>query len=365
MEEVLNDFQLFRACGPLYPAFAIESLTSVLMGAFFCYLSLRIAVRADVKQPLTAIWRCAGDTLHPMVAAWWKEVKQWPEMNKRPLSDRIKLCYLLNVAMCLAQAAACFFTVFRWLHVNNVNGMRYLGYAFTCALMQAELVVLIAPYVPCYKLNMIAVMVFTHVWLLTGWIGSLQSGFLFEDSSWNSFVENYDASVLIVTDKGLLIGATATGLSIMMFIQMPMLLIMYMCNGGYKAHPDLPYNYTRLLFTVWLTWPAFPCWWLVSAEGLGLLADAKSNALGFGVLNCISKGSFTYVMLMIWTDHKKRWPRPPSAPKSKSQELGWLVKSLKSFDSQPPNPVKAEESIPQSLDDAEVKPTKSTKSNDW
>ena len=60
---------------------------------------------------------------------------------------------------------------------------------------------------------------------------------------------NYDASVLIVTDKGLLIGATATGLSIMMFIQMPMLLIMYMCNGGYKAHPDLPYNYTRLLFT--------------------------------------------------------------------------------------------------------------------
>lgn len=35
--------------------------------------------------------------------------------------DRIKLCYLLNVAMCLAQAAACFFTVFRWLHVNNVQ----------------------------------------------------------------------------------------------------------------------------------------------------------------------------------------------------------------------------------------------------
>ena len=49
--------------------------------------------------------------------------------------------------------------------------------------------------VPCYKLNMIAVMVFTHVWLLTGWIGSLQSGFLFEDSSWNSFVENLGRTV--------------------------------------------------------------------------------------------------------------------------------------------------------------------------
>ena len=26
--EDLNDYELFRACGPLYPAFAIESLTS-------------------------------------------------------------------------------------------------------------------------------------------------------------------------------------------------------------------------------------------------------------------------------------------------------------------------------------------------
>ncbi|CAJ1332296.1 unnamed protein product [Effrenium voratum] len=69
------------------------------------------------------------------------------------MSDRIKLCRLLNLAMCIAQAAAAFFTVLRWLHISNVNGLRYLGYAFTCALMQAELVVLIAPYVPCQALD--------------------------------------------------------------------------------------------------------------------------------------------------------------------------------------------------------------------
>ena len=36
--------------------------------------------------------------------------------------------------------------------VFSRNGLRYLGYAFTCALMQAELVVLIAPYAPCHAL---------------------------------------------------------------------------------------------------------------------------------------------------------------------------------------------------------------------
>ena len=38
-------------------------------------------------------------------------------------------------------------------HIAARNGLRYLGYAFTCALMQAELVVLIAPYVPCQALD--------------------------------------------------------------------------------------------------------------------------------------------------------------------------------------------------------------------
>ena len=43
--------------------------------------------------------------------------------------------------------------------------------------------------VPCYKFNVVAVVIFTHLWLVLGWLGSLQSGFLFEDASWESFVE--------------------------------------------------------------------------------------------------------------------------------------------------------------------------------
>ncbi|CAJ1353713.1 unnamed protein product, partial [Effrenium voratum] len=125
--------------------------------------------------------------------------------------------------------------------------------------------------------------------MVLGWVGSLQSGFLFEDSSWESFVENYDFEVLIVTNKGLLIAATAVGLCGLMLVQMPFLSLIYFIKGGCKAHPDLPYYYMRLMMTVWFTWPAFPAWWLVSAEGLGLLEDAKSNSVGFAILNCISK----------------------------------------------------------------------------
>eukprot|EP00438_Fugacium_kawagutii_P012222 Skav223948 [mRNA] locus=scaffold798:71251:85335:- [translate_table: standard] len=55
--EDLNDFQLFRACGPLYSSFAIESLTSLLLGLFFCYLSLKICVRSDVERPVSSFVR--------------------------------------------------------------------------------------------------------------------------------------------------------------------------------------------------------------------------------------------------------------------------------------------------------------------
>ena len=163
MTEELNDFELFRACGPLYPAFAIESLTSIILGLFFTYLALRIVVRTDVKQPINAVWLMIRDYISPAADQWWTLMKTWPDMPNKPCSDRIAYCRNLNIAMCIAQALAAFFSVFRWLHIGNVNGLRYLGYAFTCSLMQAELVVLIAPYVPCYKFNVVAVAARTGV----------------------------------------------------------------------------------------------------------------------------------------------------------------------------------------------------------
>ncbi|CAJ1365010.1 unnamed protein product [Effrenium voratum] len=343
--EGLNDFQLFKACGPLYPVFALESLASVLMGVFFCYLALRIAVRTEVNAPAWAMYRWFFDTINPSFQFWWKdacsmgmwltsrwqEVKNWPKMCNRPLADRVNLCQMLNLAMVIAQAAAFFMTAFRWLHIQNVNGLRYLAYAFTCAVMQAELVILIAPYVPCFRFNVIAVVMFTHAWMILGWIGSLQSGMLFEDASWEEFIENYDWSVLVVTNKGLLIGSTTVGMFVVMFIQMPFLLLMYFLGGGCRAHPDLPYYYLRLLAVVWTTWPAFPAWWLVSAEGLGLLSDAKSNAVGFGILNICSKGAFTYFMLKIYADYQTRFPKPDVG--QKPPEPPRIVKALQEFDS--------------------------------
>jgi len=336
----LNDYELFRACGPLYPAFAIESLTSLLLGLFFCYLSLKICVRSDVQSPVRSFVWMIWSWAQPHVSEWWETVRRWPEMNKRPLVERMGMCRQLNLAMCLAQALAAFLSIFRWLHINNVNGVRYLGYAFTCALMQAELVVLIAPYVPCYKLNCVGIVVLTHIYLVLGWIGSLHEGFLFEDASWELFKSSGTVSDLVVTTKGIFIGCTAAGLCTLLLVQMPFLAIIYFCKGG-SSNDDLPGHFLKLFATVWFTWPAFPGWWLISAEGLGLLADSKSNAVGFALLNIISKGSFTFVMLGIGSHHKKRTARkstsieelPGSQPESpKPTEANWLVKSLQDFE---------------------------------
>ncbi|CAE7900162.1 unnamed protein product, partial [Symbiodinium microadriaticum] len=227
--EELNDFELFRACGPLYPAFAIESLTSIILGLFFTYLALRIVVRTDVKQPINAVWLMIRDYISPAADQWWTLMKTWPDMPNKPCSDRIAYCRNLNIAMCIAQALAAFFSVFRWLHIGNVNGLRYLGYAFTCSLMQAELVVLIAPYVPCYKFNVVAVVIFTHAFLICGWIGSLHDGFLFEDASWELFKSSWEVADLVVTNKGITIGITASCLCFLCFVQMPFLALCYFC----------------------------------------------------------------------------------------------------------------------------------------
>jgi len=201
-------------------------------------------------------------------------------------------------------------------------------------------VVLIAPYVPCYKLNCVGIVVLTHIYLVLGWIGSLHEGFLFEDASWELFKSSGTVSDLVVTTKGIFIGCTAAGLCTLLLVQMPFLAIIYFCKGG-SSNDDLPGHFLKLFATVWFTWPAFPGWWLISAEGLGLLADSKSNAVGFALLNIISKGSFTFVMLGIGSHHKKRTARkstsieelPGSQPESpKPTEANWLVKSLQDFE---------------------------------
>jgi len=338
-----NDFELFRACGPLYPAFAIESLTSLLLGLFFCYLSLKICVRSDVEHPVSSFFRMLYGWMRPHIKEWWEAVSSWPEMHKRPLQDRMGMCRQLNLAMCLAQALAAFLSIFRWLHINNVNGVRYLGYAFTCSLMQAELVVLIAPYVPCYKLNCVGIVILTYITLVLGWIGSLHDGFLFEEPSWELFLVSGQVKDLAVTTKGIFIGCTACGLCSLLFLQMPFLALIYFCKGGWR-NEDLPPHFLKLFATVWFTWPAFPGWWIISAEGLGLIGDSKSNAVGFAILNIISKGTFTFVMLGIGSQYKKRTerksqvstgqvesPESPS-PSPKANSANWLVKSLQEFE---------------------------------
>ena len=68
---------------------------------------------------------------------------------------------------------------------------------------------------------------------------------------------------------------------------------------------------------------------MVSAEGLGLFGDAKSNAVGFAILNMISKGGFTLAMLKMGADHRMRWPDTSGA----QRQTSWIVDRLQSYES--------------------------------
>eukprot|EP00913_Durusdinium_trenchii_P012944 g12155.t1 len=138
------------------------------------------------------------------------------------------------------------------------------------------------------------------------------------------FLESGQVSELQVTTKGIFIGITAAGLYSLLFLQMPFLAMIYFCNGGLK-NEDMPPHYLKLMATVWFTWPAFPGWWILSAEGLGVFGEATSNA----------------VMLGIGKTHKVRTSRKLSQSSGDgSQDLSqnsqappnWLVKSLQNFE---------------------------------
>ena len=76
--------------------------------------------------------------------------------------DDQSLCLLSRQGQCMSRHER--------LHINNVNGFRYLGYSLTCPPMQAEILVLIAPVVPFYRFFVLFSSAVTFLMLITGGI---------------------------------------------------------------------------------------------------------------------------------------------------------------------------------------------------
>jgi hypothetical protein len=161
--------------------------------------------------------------------------------------------------------------------------------------MQAQLVLLIAPVMPFYRLSFVFTGLVTCAILICGWIASTRSEQLL-NCDLERLLEWDDTCFEDYTLKFKIIAVSVCSLGFLSFVQIPCLGLLYYSNGGSK-NKLLPPLYLKLLLTVSITWLGFPIWWLLSYEGMSVLQDTKMNAVGFAVLNVISKGAFAHQVL--------------------------------------------------------------------
>jgi bacteriorhodopsin len=248
------------------------------------------------------------------------------------MGQRFRFCRRLNATICRIQSITALLAVTRWLHYNNVNGFRYLGYSLTCPLMQAELVLLIAPAVPCYKLNVIVIMLVTHIMMLFGWYTSTLEGALWT-TDWQDVI--LDQNFHNLTYKGWLIFPAVVVVTFLSAVQIPYIALWYNC---YRDRNNMPEGFNKMLLLTGVTWLGFPIWWFLSFEGASIISDTKLNGFGFMMLNVISKGGFTFCMIGMVKRFKKKMAAAKPDP-----EAGSDVAKLSSRVSLPALPGDAEE----------------------
>jgi hypothetical protein len=305
-----NHAELMRTCGPLYPSFALESLASISLFVFFSYLAVLISSKQQIKNPAQTMCKFLCWNLKEWATDTWTVLSRWSQCHEMDLGQRFRFCRRLNATICRFSATCALISVTRWLHVNNINGFRYLGYALTCPLMQGELILLIAPVVPCYRIMTVFTAIATSTMLVSGaYVSGQMEGPLFttdvQDILWEGNLHN-------LTRKGWQVVPSVCFLSFLLFVQIPCLGLIYWCNGGGKKGV-LPYGYPTLLLVTTLTWIGFPIWWFCSYEGASIITDTKLNGFGFVTLNAASKGFYTLQMISM----VKYWKRnfgPTSAP---------------------------------------------------
>lgn len=304
--------ELQRICSPLYSSIALESFGAVFMGFVFSYLLLLITNKGRLSSPGRAASNYVWHGFSSYVKEVWENTKKWPYLTTAPVLDRFAFCRKTNQAVCAIQVLIALLTITRWLHVGNVNGFRYLGYAITCPPMQAQLVILIGPAVPFYKFTVVMTFLLTFAMLIAGYAASLYRGDIYTGSI-NTFMDTGNIDDLGLTSKFWWLLPSMACQIWLSFVHVPYLLLLYCIGGGVKG--GLPWNYIRLLAIVGITWLSFPAWWLLSFEGLSIITDTKMNGMGFACLNIISKGMFTMQILRM-----SGWHRRQAQKESKKEE---------------------------------------------
>jgi hypothetical protein len=199
--------------------------------------------------------------------------------------------------------------------------------------MQAELILLIAPAVPCYKLNIFFTMLVTLAMLLNGWYSANLEGDLWTTDFKDVFI---DFNLDNLTEKGTFIFPSFGAILFLSFVQIPYLALCYNCADQSK----MPEGFNKMLLLTSISWLGFPIWWFLSYEGASVITDTKLNGFGFMMLNVISKGGFTLCMISMVKNFKRKnlaKPQPPAGMRPRSGSIA-SVESLPQLPGDGPDP---------------------------
>mmetsp|Transcript_58661 Transcript_58661/g.131123 ORF Transcript_58661/g.131123 Transcript_58661/m.131123 type:complete len:463 (+) Transcript_58661:72-1460(+) len=303
----LSEVELQRACAPLYPPIAVDALANVILFIFFFNVALLTHVRGKLRSPTRALARLIGLFVKDYFRELFETIKTIPWMYKQPLAARLRCCGNIDKAISIVSMCVPLFAITRFLNIGNVNGARWVGYALTCPFMQMELIILIAPIVPCFALNAAFTFSLTFFCLAKAWIASTMPGELYS-GYFGDFASSMDINELDIQAKGYVIMPAMIGMAFLGFMQVPFLWMLYTCRGLGKRREDMPDDYRILLCTVFFTWACFPLWWMFSWEGASIFKDAKLNEMGFMILNMIAKGTFIYQSSRMAAKFEERHP---------------------------------------------------------
>mmetsp|Transcript_53558 Transcript_53558/g.125370 ORF Transcript_53558/g.125370 Transcript_53558/m.125370 type:complete len:534 (-) Transcript_53558:213-1814(-) len=303
----LSEVELQRACAPLYPPIAVDALANVILFVFFFNVALLTHVRGKLRSPTRALGRMILLFVKDYFDELWATIKTIPWMYKQPLAARLRCCGNIDKAISIVSMCVPLFAITRFLNIGNVNGARWVGYALTCPFMQMELIILIAPIVPCYPVNALITFCLTFFCLGKAWIASTMTGELYS-GYFGDFVSSMDINELDIQPKGYVIMPAMIAMACIGFLQVPFLWMLYTCRGRGKRRDDMPADYRILLMTVFFTWACFPCWWMFSWEGASIFKDAKLNEMGFMFLNMMAKGTFIYQSSRMAEKFEQRHP---------------------------------------------------------
>jgi len=303
----LSEVELQRACAPLYAPIAVDALSNVVLFIFFFNVALLTHVRGKLRSPMRALARLLLVFIKDYFNELWETVKSIPTMNRMPLAARLRCCGNIDKAISVVSTCVPLFAITRFLNFGNVNGARWVGYGLTCPFMQMELIILIAPIVPCYVVNAFCTFCLCFCCLILAWGASVMKGDLY-NGYFGDFASTLDVNQLDMNTKGWVISPALVGMASICLLQVPMLGLLYTCFGTGKRRDDMPDDYRLMLLTVMFTWALFPIWWLFSWEGASLFKDAKTNEMGFMFLNMVSKGTFIWQSSRMAQKFEERFP---------------------------------------------------------